>query len=186
MLIERYIGGGKIFFSNYNGSTYDAEVEIGEVQGANLKISQTYADAYSKDTGVQKKVDKVATQTDSTISFTTQNVSKENMAMAMFGSLESETFEISDTLPDGTVATVQTIIPVVRGGSLTKIEGKVRIVGVNATGTQNPVLVVHHAVLTPDGDVRDYFADKHTTIGFSGEILETADGYFDEYFMAKA
>lgn len=184
-MIERYIGGGKVFFSRYNGNDYDAEVEIGEVQSANLKISQTYADAFSKDTGIQKKVDKVATQTEATISFTTQNVSIENIAMAAFGTVENAGFGVGDVLPDGTVATVQTTIPVIRGGSLKKIEGKIRIVGVNATGTKNPVLVVHHAVLTPDGDIRDYFADKHTTIGFSGEILEVADGYFDEYFMDK-
>jgi len=186
MAIERYIGGGKLLFSKYNGATYDAEVEIGEIQSANLKISQTYADAMSKDTGIAKKVDKVATATDATISFTTQNVDKVNMAMAMFGTETTENFAIGATLPDGTVAAIATDIPVVNGGTLSKIEGKIKIIGENISGTEDPVLVVHHAVITPSGDIRDYFTDKHATIGFDGEILEVAEGYFKEYFMPKA
>jgi len=186
MVIERYIGGGKLFFSKYNGSTYEAEVEIGEIQTATLKITQSYADAYSKDSGLSKKVDKVATTTEASISFTTQNVNKANMAMAMFGTEATETFAIGATLPDGTVATVETVVDVINGATSTKIEGKIKIIGKNITGTKDPVLVVHHAVVTPSGDVRDYFADKHSIIGFDGEILETADGYFKEYFLDKA
>jgi len=186
MAIERYIGGGKILFGKYNGTGYDADVEIGEIQSAKLKVTPKYADASSKDTGVSKKVDKVLTGTDATLSFTTQNVNKANMAMAMLGSETTETFAIGDTLPDGTVATVQEVIPVINGGTLSKVEGKVTIVGVNVSGSDNPVLVVHHAVLTPSGDIRDYFADKHTTVGFDGEILEIDGEYFKEYFIPKA
>lgn len=185
--IERYIGGGTLHISKWNGTTYDTEVEVGEIQSAALKISQDYVDAFSKDSGIQKKVDKVAKSTSATISFTTQNVNKANMAMAMFGSdTETETFAIGDTLPDNTVATVETIIPVINGATLSKIEAKVRIIGVNVTGSNNPVLLVHHAVITPTGDVRDFFADKHSTLGFDGEILEVADGYFKEYLIPKA
>jgi hypothetical protein len=185
-MIERYIGGGNLFFSKFNGSTYEAEVEIGEIQSATLKISQTYADAFSKDSGQSKKVDKVATSTETSIAFTTQNVNKANMAMAMFGIATTETFAIGATLPDGTVATVETVLDVINGATLSKIEGKIKIVGKNITGTQDPVLLVYLAVITPSGDVRDYFAEKHSTLGFDGEILETVDGYFKEYLIPKA
>jgi len=187
MAIERYIGGGKLFISKWNGSTYDAEVEVGEIQSATLKVSQTYADAISKDNGIGKKVDKVSTATDATISFTTQNVNKINIAMAMFGGdTQTETFAIGDTLPDNTVATVETILPVINGATLSKVEAKIRIIGVNISGSDNPVLLVHHVVLTPSGDIRDYFADKHTTLGFDGEIMEVTEGYFKEYLIPKA
>jgi len=186
MATERYIGGGRVFLSKWNGVTYDLEVEVGEIQNATLKISQDYADAMSKDNGIQKKVDKVAKSTNATISFTTQNVNKVNMAMAMFGAdTLTETFAIGATLPDNTVATVSTIIPVINGATLSKIEAQIRIIGVNLSGSDNPVLLVHHAVITPTGDIRDFFADKHATLGFDGEILEVAAGYFKEYLIPK-
>jgi len=186
MAIERYIGGGKIFFSKYNGTTYDAEVEIGEIQSATLKVDTTEADAFSKDTGISKKVDKVVTKVDSSLSFTTQNVSKENMAMAMFGSNTTENFLAGDTLPDGTVATADVSIPVILGAENTIIEGSLKFVGVNTTNGANPVLVIKHAYIKPSGDVRDYFADKHATLAFTGEIAEVNGEYFKEYFMPKA
>lgn len=183
--IERYIGGGEIYFSLFNGTDYEIKRKIGEIQSANLKISTEEADAFSKATGVKKKVDKVVTAINSNLTFTTQNVDKNNMAMGMFGNLETETFEIGDTLPDGTVATEQINIPVIIGGVNPIIEGKIEFIGVNASGKENPVLLIHHAFVKPSGDIRDYFADKHTTLGFEAEVVETNGEYFKEYFMPK-
>jgi hypothetical protein len=183
MAIERYIGGGKIHMSLYNGTDYDAEVEIGEITEAKVSITQNYAEAFSKDTGISKKVDKVATSTDAKVTFTTQNINKENLRMAMFGVVGTETFAIGDTLPDGTVAAAETTIDFIDGGKLSKIEAKLRIVGTNVTDGKNPVMMIHHAVITPTGDARDYFADNHSTLGFEGEILEIGGEYFKEYLM---
>ena len=183
--IERYIGGGKIYLSLYNGTDYDAEVEIGEVQSANLKITTEEADAFAKDTGIKKKVDKVVTSIDSNLSFTTQNVNKNNMAMGMFGSSETETFAIGDTLPDGTVATEEIIIPVIVGGNNPVIQAKIKIIATNISGDNNPVLLIHHAFIKANGDVRDYFADKHTTLGFEAEVVEMNGEYFKEYLIPK-
>jgi len=185
-VIDRYIGGGRLYFSNYNGTDYDAEVEIGEVQDVSLKIETSEADAFSKDTGVKKKVDKVVTEINSSLSFTTQNVNKENMAMAMFGDLQTETFAIGDTLPDGTVATEEIIIPVVVGGANSIIEGKLRFVSTNVSGDSNPALIINHAFIKASGDVRNYFADSHATLSFDGEIVEMNGEYFKEYFIPKA
>jgi len=186
--IERYIGGGTVELALYNGTGYEPFVAIGEVQTATLKISNTYADGYSKDEGVKKQVDKVLTETKATTAFTTQNMSKDNMAMAMFGTVGTEVFAIGDTLPDGTTATVETTLDVIKGGTIAKVEGKIRIIGKNLSGSKNPVLEIHHAFITPSGDVRDYFAEKHATVGFDCEIvkLDTEDSHFKEYFMAKA
>jgi hypothetical protein len=184
--IERYVGGGKLYFTPYTNGAYGTEREIGEIKEAKLKIAPSYVDAMSRDTGFDKKVDKTLKEIASSLSFTTQNVSKENMALAMLGTLSTETFAIGDTLPDGTVATAEVIIPVVRGGVVPLIEGKVRIVGVNVTGTANPVLEVPMCVLTPSGDIRDYFASEHVKIAFEGEILESNGEYFKEYFIPKS
>ncbi|WP_455756475.1 hypothetical protein [Sulfurimonas sp.] len=184
--IERHIGGGKAYFSNWNGTAYDAEIEIGEVQGVNLKLSPSYTEARSRDTGVSKVVDKTLSDLTGTLSFTTQNVNKENMAMAMLGELTTETFAIGDTLPDGTVAVAEVILPVIIGGKIPRIEGKMRVVVENISGDFNPVLEVPLVVLTPSGDIRDYFSDKHATISFDGEITEVAGEYFKEYQIPKA
>lgn len=183
--IERYVGGGKLFFTPYVNGSYDTEREIGEIKEAKLKIAPSYVDAMSRDTGFDKKVDKTLKEVASSISFTTQNVNKENMALAMLGEISTETFAIGDTLPDGTVATIETNIPVISGGVVPLIEGKVRIVGVNVTGDFNPVLEVPMCVLTPSGDVRDYFASEHVKIAFEGEVLEANGEYFKEYFIEK-
>ena len=183
---ERYIGGGTLFFSKWNGLTYDTEIEIGEIQSANLKIETTEVDAVSKDAGISKKVDKVITEIKSNFSFTTQNVNKENMAMAMFGDLQTEAFAIGSTLPDGVVATTQMNIPVIIGGVNPIIEGKIKMVGVNISGDNNPVLQINHAFIKASGDVRDYFADKHSTLAFDGEIVEMNGEYFKEYLIPKA
>jgi len=186
VVIERYMGGGKSYWTPWDGTAYGAEVEIGEIKNVSLKLSSTTADATSMDSGIAKKVDKVVTAIDGVTSFTTQNMNKENMAMAMLGELSTETFAIGDDLPDGTVATVETIIPVIIGGVVPKIEGKLRVVSVNVAGTTNPVLEIPMLSLTPSGDIREYFADKHATLGFDGEIIETDGVFFKEYHMAKA
>lgn len=185
MAINRYIGGGRCYFSKWNGVTYDAEAEIGEVKKVTLKSDVKYTDAMSKDDGIEKKVDKVPTSSTSTISFETQNVNKANLAMAMYGTASTETFLLGATLPDGTVATVDTVLPVILGGTELLIEGKFRFVGVNTTGGDDPVLEVHHAVITASGNARDYFADKHATLAFDGEIIMLADKteYYKEYLI---
>lgn len=183
--ILRYIGGGKIFFSKYNGTTYDEEIEIGEVQSCTLKITSEEADAFSKDTGVKKNVDKVATAINSSISLTTQNVNKTNMAMAMFGDLKTEEFAEGATLPDGREATKDITLPVIIGGANPIVQGKLKIVGVNVAGEESPCLLINHVFLKANGDVRDYFAEKHTTLAFDGEIVEIDGEYFKEYFIPK-
>ncbi len=183
--IQRYVGGGKVYFANYNGTDYEQEREIGEVLGANLKLSPSYADAVSKDSGMAKKVDKVITSTEASISFETQNVNKENMAIAMMAELSEKTFAIGDMLPNGRTAKEEKTVTVLQGGLVSKVQGRLKIVGLNVTGGDDPVLEIPMVVLTPSGDIRDYFTDKHSTISFDGEILESSGKYFTEYLIPK-
>lgn len=186
MSTQRYIGGGRLFFAKWNGSTFEAEVEIGEVSDVKLTIEPEFTKAYSKATGVSKLVETIATDVKTKLSFATQDISKENLAMSMLGAVESEDFVIGDTLPDGTVATQAISIPYIDGGKLTVLEGAFRFVGVNLTGNSNPVLKVVHAAVIPSGDARDYFAKEHAKLSFTGEPYEVNGEVFKEYQMPKA
>ena len=176
---DRYIGGGKLFFTeNKVGAT---EVEIGEVQSATLKIGVETKDAFSKDSTMKKLVEKVATAINATITFETQITNAHNTAMAMLGSASSETFAIGDTLPDGTIATASTVIPVIEVGTRPIIEGQLKFVG-DEDGAKKPVLLVFNAVITPTGDI-GYITEDFTKLAFEGAVLKTDEGYAKEYRM---
>lgn len=175
----RYIGGGKLLFrESKDGAVF---VEIGEVQSATLKIGVETKDAFSKDTTMKKLVEKVATAINATIAFETQITNVHNTAMAMLGSVDSETFAIGDTLPDGTVATSETVIPVIEVGTRPIIEGELKFVG-DEDGAKKPVLHIFNAVITPTGDI-GYIVEDFSKLSFEGAVLETADGYAKEYRM---
>jgi hypothetical protein len=174
---NRYIGGGKLYFTSVK--TPNERVEIGEVQEATLTIGVETKDAFSKDTVMKKLVEKVATSITATLKFTTQIRNAHNTAMAMLGSKATKTFEIGDTLPNGTIATVARTIPYIKAGTTPIIEGKIEFVG-DEDGAKQAVLVVFNAVITPTGDV-GYIVEDFTTLSFEGAILETAEGYAEEY-----
>lgn len=174
---DRYIGGGKLFFtSSKSGST---RIEIGEVQECTLTMSVETKDAFSKDTVMKKLVEKVATSITSTLKFTTQIRNSNNTAMAMLGATATKTFDIGDTLPNGTVATASTTLNYIKAGAEPIIEGKLEFVG-DEDGAKQAVLVVHSAVITPTGDIA-YISEDFSQLSFEGAVLETVDGYADEY-----
>jgi hypothetical protein len=176
---DRYIGGGKLFFKeNKTGAT---EVEIGEVQSATLKIGVETKDAFSKDTTMKKLVERVATAINATISFETQITNVHNTAMAMLGTSTNETFAIGDELPDGTTATASTVVPLIKVGTKPIIEGQLKFVG-DEDGAQKPILVIFNAVITPTGDI-GYIVEDFTKLTFEGAVIETEEGYANEYRM---
>lgn len=184
--VERYIGGGRLYFTPYVNNSYGAEVEIGEVKDFKLSITTETADALSKDTGMSITVEEVTKAVDTSVSFTTQNLNKENVAMALMGTLTTETFAIGDTLPDGTVAAAETTVDKITGAAKTQLQGKLRMVSepINDSA-KRPVLVAHVATVRPS-DGREYIVDDFSSLGFDGKILKTNAGYFDEYLMAVA
>jgi hypothetical protein len=177
---NRFIGGGKLYFTASGGT----EVEIGEIQEASLTFSVTTKDAFSKDQVMQKKVDKVVTAIEARIKFTTQITNAHNTAMAMLGESTTESFGIGDTLPDGSIAAEAVDIPVIKAGTKPLIEGQLKFVG-DEDGDTKPVLVVFNAVITPTGDI-GYIMDDFSKLSFEGEVLETVDGYANEYRMSVA
>ena len=179
---DRYIGGGKLFFTSKEAGSI--EVEIGEVQSATFKIGVETKDAFSKDQLMKKMVEKVATSITATISFETQITNAHNTAIAMLGSEDTEVFAIGDTLPDGTVATVSTTIPVIKVGTKPIIEGQLKFVG-DEDGAKKPVLLIFNAVIIPTGDI-GYIVEDFSKLTFEGAVLETAEGYAKEYRMTVA
>lgn len=179
---DRYIGGGKIFFTPSGEGA--SEVEIGEVQEATLNFSTTTADAFNKDNVMKKKVAKVVTDITASIKFTTQITNAHNTAMAMLGTSDNEVFAIGDTLPDGTVAAEEITIPVVKAGTKPLIEGALKFIG-DEDGDEKAVLIVFNASITPTGDI-GYIVDNFSVLSFEGEVLETDDGFANEYRMAVA
>lgn len=176
---DRYIGGGKLFFkSDKVGAT---EVELAEVQDVKFKVNVTTKDAFAKTNVMKVLVAKVATEINSTISFSVQKLNIENVAIAMHGTVSSETFKIGDTLPDNTVATAQTVIPVIKVGENPIIKGQLRFIG-DKDGDEKPVLLVHSAVLTPSGDM-SYITEDFAQLSFEGAVLKTDAGYAKEYRM---
>lgn len=176
---DRYIGGGKLYFkSNKSGST---EIELAEVQDAKFKVNVVTKDAFAKSNVMKTLVAKVATEITSTISFSVQKINIETMAMAMLGTVTSETFAVGAKLPDNTTATISTTIPVIKVGNNPIIEGQLRFVG-DADGDIKPVLLIYDAVITPSGDI-SYITEDFGQLSFEGAVLNTANGYASEYRM---
>ncbi|RBQ28415.1 hypothetical protein [Aliarcobacter vitoriensis] len=176
---QRYIGGGKLFFTeNKIGAS---EIEIGEIQEASLNVGVETAEAFSKDNTMKKLVEKVPTNITGSLKFTTQKINLNNMAMAMLGTLTDEEFDIGEVLPDGTTATTLTTVPVIKIGEKPIIEGQFRFVG-DEDGAFKPVLVVFNAAVTPSGEL-PYITDNFATLSFEGAVLKTDNGYAKEYRM---
>lgn len=184
--VERYIGGGKLYFTPYENGAYGTEIEIGEVKDFSLTISADKKEALSKDTGANVLVEEVVSAVNTSVKFSTQNVNKENTALYLLGTVSDEVFAISDELPDGTTAAVETTVPKISGGVSPQKKGKLRMVGAPLNDSAKlPVLIVYMASLTPSGD-KGYILDDFNNLGFDGKAMKTASGYFDEYLMEAA
>lgn len=179
---NRYIGGGKILFTPLKkDGTLGDEFEIGECQSGELSFNVEKKDAFSKDRVIKQLVEQVVTNIDATFKFTTQKLNTENLVLAKMGVKEEITYDIGDTLPDGTIAT--------KAGTYTKIKmaenpiqnGQIRFIG-DEDGASKPVLVLYSVALAPSSGF-NYFSDEFATLEFEAAVLKTDDGYGDEYWM---
>ncbi len=174
--IERYIGGGRIYFTPKGESV---EREIGECLGASVRIEVQTADALAHDGCISKKVDLAVKSIGGKVEFTTQNINAANMAMGMLGDVESVSIKSGEKLPDGTTASKNLTIQKIKAGTKPIFQGSIKFVG-DTCGDKRAVLVVYNAVITPKGNF-NYIADEFQKLEFSGEIMESENGYFDEY-----
>jgi len=180
---NRVIGAGKIDFKRKGATEW---TEIGEVQGASISVSVDKAETYDKSSTIQKIVAMAAVGVSASIKINTRRLNTHNLALYMLGKEDTVTYEIGDTLPDGSIAAEQTVVPRIQAGTDPLIEGSVRFRG-DDEGDEMPVTVCEDVVLTPSGD-RSLMGDKdYTQIDFDGAILANADGVlYEEYLMPVA
>lgn len=186
--ITRYIAGGRGYFTPYENGAFGAEFEIGEIKDFSLKVGSTTKEAMSQDTGPELSVEEVNVAPTAEVSFSTQNLNKENRAMAHMGTLTTETFAIGATLPDGTTATEETVIDKIVGLDKLQLRGQLRIVSAPINGEasgKRPVLIVYMCSVRPSGD-NNYIVTEYTKLPFSGKAQKTANGFYDEYIMDAA
>ncbi|OCL85744.1 hypothetical protein AAX26_01811 [Aliarcobacter thereius] len=179
---DRYIGGGKLFFTpTKRDGTLGNEFEICEVQSGQLTWNIEKKEAFSKDRVVKQMVEQIVTNIEGTFKFTTQVFSLENLAMSRMGALEVESFDIGDTLPDGTIATIKTDIKVIKMAENPILNGKLRFVG-DEDGASKPVLVLYNVSMAPSGDF-DYISEEFAQLSFEAAVMKGAEGYAKEYWM---
>ena len=175
----RYLGGGKLFWKpNIVGAV---ESELAEVQDFTYKPTVETKEAFSKANVMKTLVARVVTSFGATVSFSVQKFNIENMAMALGGTITDEVFAIGATLPDMTVATTVTTIPVIKVGDNPLIEGQLRFIG-DEDGDQKPVMLIHNAAITTSGDI-PMITEDFAKLSFEGAVLKTEKGYTDEYLM---
>lgn len=103
------LGRGKVFFSRYLTGTQDPAgfLYIGNTPEFSLTIESETLDHYSSDAGIREKDDSVPLTTTRTGSFTTDNISAENVALFFFGSasvltqsaITSTAYTLADVVP---------------------------------------------------------------------------------------
>ena len=175
----RYLGGGELYWKpNKVGAV---ERKLAEVQDFTLKPTVDKKEAFSKASIMKTLVAYVVTGYNLTVSFSVQKMDIEVMAMALGGTVSNEVFAIGATLPDMTVATKSTTIPVIRVGSNPLIEGQLRFIG-DEDGDQKPVLLIHNSAITTSGDI-PMITEDFAKLSFEGAVLKTDKGYTDTYLM---
>ena len=177
---NRYIGGGKLYFTSEDDGA--VELDLGEVKNINFKVETEEAKAYDNSEVLEKLVDVVAIGVTATLTFDTQTINIQNMALATKANLTSETFTDGQELPDGTtVSGDDVVVPVIDMAKKPIIRGKFRFVG-DENGDEKPVLLIYSAALKSSSDF-GYISKEFQTLSFEGEVLKTATGYAKEYRM---
>lgn len=175
----RYLGGGTLYWKPNKANA--VERELAEVQDFTLKPTTEKKEAFSKANVMKTLVAYVITSFNLTVSFSVQKMDIEVLAMAMGGTISSKTFAVGETLPDKTIATESTTIPVIKVGDNPLIEGQLRFVG-DEDGDQKPVALIHNAAITTSGDI-PLITEDFAKLAFEGAVLKTDKGYMDEYLM---
>jgi hypothetical protein len=95
---DHYIAGGRIYF-RLEGDTI--EKEIGDITAANLSVETTTAECLSRSNGAAEVVGEAVTRRDYNLTFTTSNVSAENLALYFYGKNSVKTYAEGDTYTNG-------------------------------------------------------------------------------------
>jgi len=183
MEVERYLAGGKIYFSELENGTYGTEYEIGELTEATISVNREYAEAFNKDAGQKVLAAKVLKQEDYTLAFKTQNINAANLALALGSEVKTVNYAIGDALPDGTTATVAGTYKEITAGEKSVIVGKLRFVSEPMTGKKR-ITIFPKAHITLSGDIA-LMSEDFATLDFEGSAMKdgTTGKYYTETIM---
>lgn len=171
--IERYLGGGRVYFEKLNADgTHEEQREIGEIQNLTISVKLEKEQAFSQDDGPAELVMELEKKKDMSLKFATQNVDKNNLALVLYGTSGTNTYAIGETLPNGEVATVETIVPTIQIGTSSIVEG--RFVFISNAGTdkiKRKKWTFNKVSLSMEGDFA-LMSDKFVTIPMTATVLK--------------
>lgn len=173
MAIERYLGGGRAYFEKLKADgTYETKREIGEIKGLTMSVKLEKEQAFSEDDGVAELVMELEKKKDISLKFSTQNVDKDNLALALYGTQGVTVYAIGDTLPNGEVAAAETTVPTISIGTSSIIEGRFTFISNAGTDKiKRRKWTFHKVSLSMEGDFA-LMSDKFVTIPLTATVLK--------------
>lgn len=182
MAIERYIAGGRVYFSRFENGAYQPEYEIGEVIEASIESSKDYAEAFNKDNGQSVLAQKVIKKEEYKLSFKTQNINADNLATALGATKETVTYAAGDTLPDGSVADADGSYVKIVAGKDGLIEGKIKFISAPLTGKKR-ITEIPRAFIGVSGNL-ELITDDFASLEFEANAMQDENGqYYIEYVL---
>lgn len=167
---QRFLGGGRLYFERLENGVLQAKQEIGEVKDFKVtsNISTTACEALDGDT--PDIVDEVVVQQDFQISFTTNQVDKDTLLLALFGEVTTKQYNAGDTLPDGSTAQGGETYNIIDAGLAETVEGRVTFITYPKRGKKK-VVVFNKVALQSNGDLI-LQSKEFVTLPFSGKVLK--------------
>lgn len=181
--IERYIAGGKIYFSELVNGTYGTEFEIGELTEATIEVSREYAEAFNKDGGQKVLSEKVLKQEDYKCTFKSQNINSTNLGLALGAEVETINYIVGDELPDGSTANATGTYKRIDAGTKSVVVGRIRFVSAPLTGKKR-ITELPKAHLTLSGSIA-LMSEEFATLDFEASAMKdpVTGKYYREYIM---
>ena len=167
---QRYLGGGRLFFERLVGGVLQEKKEIGEVKDFKITANLETADVESFEGAFPASVDSVVVKQNYSISFTTNQVDKDTLLLALFGDLTQKTYNQGDTLPDGSTAAGGETYNIIDVGMFENIQGRLTFITSPARGKKK-VIIFNKVALSTNGDIL-LQSREFVTIGFTGKVLE--------------
>lgn len=169
------LGRGKIYFGKFgdDGVTPVGERYLGNTPECSFTIEAETLDHFSSDDGIKEKDDSVPLSTTRTGSFSTDNISPENLAYFFFGT--DDVLSVTGATVTDEVLTVEQGYTYQLGTSPTVPQGQTNLT--QHTGPSTNVIVTNTAGSTTYDEVDDYTIDLNSgqlTIVEGGAIASSA------------
>lgn len=165
---QRYLGGGRLYFEKKVNGVLSAKKEIGDVKEFKITTAIETIEAESESGSTPEVVDEVVTKATYTISFSTMQVDKDTLVLALLGTLGTKQYSSGDTLPDGSTASAATTYTTI-DPTQDLVEGRVTFVSSPKRGKKR-VVIFHNVNLKFNADLL-LQSKEFVTIPFEGKVL---------------